>query len=162
MDLEDMIFDFRDDKEKQDPMMSTDTPQNSVECSNLDWFFCNNCNKSFAEKEIYEEHCSKECFICKCGVSCGSEEAYQVHMIQNHGTHRKKTRQKKVGKVKVETKGDGKEKEGKKCTECGKQYQTNYKLQEHMRKHTGEKPFLCSYQDCKKAFRYIVLLITKT
>ncbi|GLV45931.1 Meiotic central spindle [Carabus blaptoides fortunei] len=37
------------------------------------------------------------------------------------------------------------------CQECGKSYKTNYKLQEHMRKHTGEQPYKCSM--CDKAFR---------
>lgn len=37
------------------------------------------------------------------------------------------------------------------CKECGKSYKTNYKLAEHMRKHTGEKPFKC--KNCEKAFR---------
>lgn len=37
------------------------------------------------------------------------------------------------------------------CKECGKAYRTNYKLMEHMRQHTGEKPYKCS--SCDKAFR---------
>lgn len=37
------------------------------------------------------------------------------------------------------------------CKECGKSYKTNYKLAEHMRKHTGEKPYKCN--SCEKAFR---------
>lgn len=87
--------------------------------------------------------------MCKCGTSCESEEALHLHMAQDHPTHRKKIKQKKSGKIKLIEKKT----ESKVCKECGKQYQTNYKLQEHMKKHTGEKPFLCSYQDCKKAFR---------
>ncbi|KAF5281583.1 hypothetical protein FQR65_LT14626 [Abscondita terminalis] len=39
----------------------------------------------------------------------------------------------------------------KECKECGKTYKTNYKLAEHMRKHTGEKPYKCG--SCEKAFR---------
>ncbi|CAH0546825.1 unnamed protein product [Brassicogethes aeneus] len=37
------------------------------------------------------------------------------------------------------------------CTYCGKSYKTNYKLVEHLRKHTGEKPFQCG--TCDKSFR---------
>lgn len=77
---------------------------------------------------------------------CDDVKEVNTETIQNK---KKKTKQKKA----VKLKGGGKKSESKVCMECGKQYQTNYKLQEHMRKHTGEKPFLCSYQDCKKAFR---------
>jgi uncharacterized Zn-finger protein len=36
------------------------------------------------------------------------------------------------------------------CRECGKQFATKYKLQRHMRCHTGEKPYRCNY--CDRSF----------
>lgn len=37
------------------------------------------------------------------------------------------------------------------CTVCGKSYKSNYKLSEHMTKHTGERPYKC--KSCDKGFR---------
>ncbi|EDO41759.1 predicted protein [Nematostella vectensis] len=38
------------------------------------------------------------------------------------------------------------------CAECGKQFNKNWRLVEHIRTHTGERPFVCESPGCDKAF----------
>lgn len=45
----------------------------------------------------------------------------------------------------------------KECQECGKVYKTNYKLLQHMKKHSSEKPYTCS--SCDKTFRSKIGLV---
>lgn len=124
-----------------------ESSQNLNDCSELNWFFCSVCNRTFADKGEFNLHNHEHLPNEKPDAESFTEDVLNV---QTQSTKKKKTKQKKTVKIKS---GD-KKAESKVCMECGKQYQTNYKLQEHMRKHTGEKPFLCSYQDCRKAFRY--------
>jgi uncharacterized Zn-finger protein len=53
--------------------------------------------------------------------------------------------------TKSETK-DQKPNKKYKCTECDKSFTQQAHLQIHFRKHTGERPFHCSFPNCFKSF----------
>ncbi|KAL9972465.1 hypothetical protein ACROYT_G018771 [Oculina patagonica] len=42
--------------------------------------------------------------------------------------------------------------EGHVCKECGKSYNKKWRLEEHKRSHTGERPYKCSFEGCGKSF----------
>lgn len=39
-----------------------------------------------------------------------------------------------------------------KCVKCGKKYETNEALENHLTKHGNDKPFKCTFGQCSKAF----------
>lgn len=38
------------------------------------------------------------------------------------------------------------------CTICGNEFSGEQSLEQHMRIHNGQKPYICDFENCEKAF----------
>lgn len=107
-----------------------------------DLFHCEKCNRSFKLFYHFKEHMkshSTESFKCEiCNKRYLRESAWKHHLNCYHLEEGGVSKKQRTGK-KIHT-----------CQYCEKQFDHFGHFKEHLRKHTGEKPFECS--NCHERF----------
>ncbi|XP_062855565.1 zinc finger protein 131 [Trichomycterus rosablanca] len=114
-----------------------------VQISDNDMFHCDKCDRCFKLFYHLKQHmrthtaAAEKPFVCKqCGKSYAREGALRQHLV--YACHYDPSESRKL-KRKVHM-----------CVYCNKEFDHLGHFKEHLRKHTGEKPFECP--DCHERF----------
>lgn len=95
-------------------------------------FSCNVCNKKLANKNTYRDHMQSHeqyLFICdQCGKGFATKASMNIHLVARHGVP-----------------------SSYECDSCSFKAPRRIELIEHIRLHTGERPFTC--EKCGLNFR---------
>ncbi|KAF7711513.1 hypothetical protein HF521_000524 [Silurus meridionalis] len=125
-----------------------DTDPGSPDLTGKEMQVCPFCQQSYQRGSYLKEH-MKMCQEREGGHSlcplCGYSTPYRAQMERHMALHTQVKEKNSVSEPNMENRKF-------KCTECGKAFKYKHHLKEHLRIHSGEKPYECS--NCKKRFSH--------